>query len=332
MKARVGIIAATMFIAAGCATMQPAAPVEQRIWPIEETGWDFYTPTTTIYTREKADAVIQNTQPHITAFQRAISQTSKINGLIARAVNVTVDKEAIKFVWQWTETVREKTRSTVDTKTDKDTSGAVVRDILKRKGLANLLADSIAGGNMDNTTSTSESYTDRQADRQGTSIVPFEDILFIRNITDVTEEHAFYAVAMYLKNGHYIPILIDNDYDRRKFANAVYSAMRVRGYDTKVRLGLSFQNLTPEEKNNSTIQNGVVISGIDKDSPAALAGLRYLDIISAFNGAPVNIVKDLANCTMNLKRGRTYTVNIIRWERAGDQVNKQSLTIKILPQ
>ena len=69
------------------------------------------------------------------------------------------------------------------------------------------------------------------------------------------------------------------------------------------RLGLGVQDLTPEiaAALRITDKQGVLITGVDPNSPAAEAGLRKGDLILEFNQKPVRGTKDFLNEVKKLK-------------------------------
>ena len=300
----------TGLILSGCVSSlqkEPEPVVEQKIWPdpyIEDMSAElYYAPPATLYPMEKADAIIQNTQPQI---------SQNRDGAVVRAANIVVDKEAIKILWQWTKTVTDVT------KTD------TYRNPTQNEALTDLFLTGEVSGKQ---TGYNKSYTSREIEQMDKTIIPFEDISSLRLSSTTT-------ILIDLKSGQSIPFSVENEYYCRKCIDAVYSAMRARGYDTKLRWGLVCQQtaMTAEQVIDSSVQTGVVITGVRKDSPAEAASLMYMDIIQKFNGTKMNSFSDLEKSLQNCKKGKTYTMEVIRWNRSGDQVDKKNLVVKITPQ
>jgi serine protease Do len=63
------------------------------------------------------------------------------------------------------------------------------------------------------------------------------------------------------------------------------------------RLGISIQDLTPAlaQAMHTNLREGVVVAGVDPNSPAARAGLQPKDIIVAADGRPIATASDLHN-------------------------------------
>ncbi len=310
MKTCSTIAIISVFMFAGCVSpmqKEPEPVVEQKIWPdpyIEGTGGElFYAPPATLYTIEKADSIIQNTQPQI---------SQNRNGTAVRAANIIVDKEAIKILWKWTETVTDVSQT--------DT----YRNPTQEEALTDVFMGKDVSGRQ---TGYNKSFTSRAIEQTDKTIIPFEDISSLRLLSTT-------GMLIDLKSGQNIPINVDNEYYCRKFIDAVYSAMRARGYDTKLRWGLVCQHaaMTAEQMADSTVQKGVVVTGVRKDSAAQAAALMYKDIIQKFNGTPVNSYSDLETCLQNCKKGKIYSMEIIRWTRSGETVSKKTLVVKITPQ
>ena len=79
-------------------------------------------------------------------------------------------------------------------------------------------------------------------------------------------------------------------------------------------LGVTVQELTPElaRQLNATGVEGVVVTRVDGDSPAAEAGLRAGDIISMVNESQVRNVQDFTNAIRNADLGRVVRLRITR--------------------
>jgi serine protease Do len=67
--------------------------------------------------------------------------------------------------------------------------------------------------------------------------------------------------------------------------------------DQLTKLGLSVQTLTPELAKQSGLQGerGVLISGVDPGSPAAMANLQTGDLIVEANRVPITNIGELQN-------------------------------------
>jgi len=80
------------------------------------------------------------------------------------------------------------------------------------------------------------------------------------------------------------------------------------------RLGLGVQDLTPEiaAALGITDKQGVLITAVEPDSPAAEAGLRKGDLILEFNQRPVRDVKGFLNEIKGIKAKATVSFFIKR--------------------
>ena len=80
------------------------------------------------------------------------------------------------------------------------------------------------------------------------------------------------------------------------------------------RLGLGVQDLTPElaAALGITDKHGVLVTGVEPDSPAAEAGLRKGDLILEFNQRPVQDVKSFLNDIQGIKAKSTVSFFIKR--------------------
>jgi membrane-associated protease RseP (regulator of RpoE activity) len=72
--------------------------------------------------------------------------------------------------------------------------------------------------------------------------------------------------------------------------------------------------MTPELRQHfgAPKEAGVLISGVEKDGPAAKAGLKVGDIVTAVDGSQVDSVRDLVRSVRRKKDGDTVKVDVIR--------------------
>lgn len=79
-------------------------------------------------------------------------------------------------------------------------------------------------------------------------------------------------------------------------------------------LGVSLTNLTPElrEHFGAPKDTGVIVESVQKDSPAASAGVRVGDIVLAVDGADVKSSSDLRKALHEKKDGESVRIEILR--------------------
>jgi serine protease Do len=77
------------------------------------------------------------------------------------------------------------------------------------------------------------------------------------------------------------------------------------------KLGLAVRPLTPQERSEAGISQGLVVEQVG--GPAARAGIQPGDVITAVNGTPVKSVQDLRSAADKAKDGIALLV------RRGDQ-------------
>ena len=79
-------------------------------------------------------------------------------------------------------------------------------------------------------------------------------------------------------------------------------------------LGIAAQPLTPElaRAYNTKVRNGVIITGIRQGSPAAKAGLRVGDLITALDGRPVHDISAIKNRIGLVRLGQRLRINVVR--------------------
>lgn len=77
------------------------------------------------------------------------------------------------------------------------------------------------------------------------------------------------------------------------------------------RLGVSVQPLTPQLAEYFRVKSGVLIFSVEADSPAAKAGLKAGDVVTAVDGEPVDDVASIRRAVRNLDKRET-TLSVTR--------------------
>ncbi len=97
-------------------------------------------------------------------------------------------------------------------------------------------------------------------------------------------------------------------------AKAIMRELIDKGKVTRGWLGVVIQDLTPELRKSFdvTVTEGVLISDIQPNSPAAEAGIERGDIVTEYNGAKVRDVNHLRNLVAPTEIGKAVTVKVLR--------------------
>lgn len=102
--------------------------------------------------------------------------------------------------------------------------------------------------------------------------------------------------------------------------------MELRGLDfdgplvaSRPRLGVSVQDLTPQLASYFGATGGVLVTGVNEDSPAARGGLKAGDVIASVNGRDVGSPRELTRELARVDEGEV-TLGIVR--------DKKSSTLK----
>jgi serine protease Do len=97
-------------------------------------------------------------------------------------------------------------------------------------------------------------------------------------------------------------------------AKEILPQLKSKGKVTRGWFGVAVQAVTPELAKSFGLkeQRGVLISQVMKDSPAEKAGLKTGDIITEFDGKPINEMHELPRIAANLPVGKKALVKIIR--------------------
>ena len=79
-------------------------------------------------------------------------------------------------------------------------------------------------------------------------------------------------------------------------------------------LGVYIQNITPElaKALNLNSTKGVLVSKVQKDSPAEKAGLKEEDVILTFNGKSLNNASELSTWVASSSPGQDITLQVLR--------------------
>lgn len=99
-------------------------------------------------------------------------------------------------------------------------------------------------------------------------------------------------------------------------ARSVMDAIVRDGKVTRGWIGVEPQDLSPELAESFGMQpgTGVIISGVLQNGPAAQAGVRPGDVITAVAGRPVTNVAQLLSAVASLQPGTPTTLDVVRRE------------------
>jgi serine protease Do len=78
------------------------------------------------------------------------------------------------------------------------------------------------------------------------------------------------------------------------------------------RLGLSVSDLQPQLAEHFGVKDGVLVTSVAADSPAAKAGVKAGDVITTLNGADVTSSSELRQRTSRLKDGEELSLGLVR--------------------
>jgi serine protease Do len=97
-------------------------------------------------------------------------------------------------------------------------------------------------------------------------------------------------------------------------AKSVVAQLRKNGSVTRGWLGVSMQSLTPSLAKAVGLAEakGVLVDEVTPDSPAAVAGLRQGDVITAYNGRSIQDGRDLALAVADTAAGERASLSVWR--------------------
>ncbi len=99
-------------------------------------------------------------------------------------------------------------------------------------------------------------------------------------------------------------------------ARPIIEALRATGRVDRGWLGVAVQDVAPEEARRGP--RGVLIAGVERGSPAARAGLRQGDVVTAINGEQVETSRALVRGIAAIPPGQTARLSIQRDGRAAE--------------
>jgi serine protease Do len=118
-------------------------------------------------------------------------------------------------------------------------------------------------------------------------------------------------------------------------AISIYNQLVQHGHVTRGSIGITFQ----EDRSRNPVllrelgaPYGIVIEGIEPNSPAARAGLKPGDVVTSVNGHPVHSGSDLVNPIAQTPIGRTVKLGYVRDRKPGEVDLKVADRTQIFPQ
>ncbi|AOX99080.1 DegQ family serine endoprotease [Jeongeupia sp. USM3] len=116
---------------------------------------------------------------------------------------------------------------------------------------------------------------------------------------------------IYSRSGGYMGLSFSIPID---VAMKVAGELKATGKVTRGRIGVSVQDLTDDLAKTFGLPNtnGALVSGVDKDGPAAKAGLKPGDVVLKYNGQPINNTGDLPRFVTDTKPGTTVKLGVWR--------------------
>jgi serine protease Do len=83
------------------------------------------------------------------------------------------------------------------------------------------------------------------------------------------------------------------------------------------RLGIGISDLTPQLGEYFGTKDGILVTSVEADTPAAKAGLKAGDVITSINGKPVADPGQLIESVQSASDGAELTIGYLRDHKAG---------------
>jgi serine protease Do len=105
-----------------------------------------------------------------------------------------------------------------------------------------------------------------------------------------------------------------------KNAQAVVDQLIGKGRVERGWLGVRLQELTSKIARALGLKSdsGAIVALVEPGSPAEMAGIRTSDVVTAFNGQPVNDARDLSRAVASQKPGQQVAMSVYRDGKAQD--------------
>ena len=99
-----------------------------------------------------------------------------------------------------------------------------------------------------------------------------------------------------------------------RFVEFAYQSIREHGKVVWGDPGLKVQGITPSlvQGLHLTQNSGVIVSDVIPESPAAMAGLKILDVITQMDGKPIETVPDYFETLLHKKPGQELAMSVVR--------------------
>jgi serine protease Do len=95
---------------------------------------------------------------------------------------------------------------------------------------------------------------------------------------------------------------------------------RFQMFGTAGRIGIAVDDLSPQLAEYFGTKEGVLVTAVTDNSPAAKAGLKAGDVITSVNGGTVTSAADLRRRAQRLESGEEFTLAVVR--------DKKNVTLK----
>ena len=99
-----------------------------------------------------------------------------------------------------------------------------------------------------------------------------------------------------------------------RMAQSVVRQIVADGHVSRGRIGVVLQPLTPEIARSLDLasEQGALVAEVEPDGPAAAAGLRSGDVVTAFAGRPIRDSRELARAVAETKAGTNVAATVLR--------------------
>lgn len=280
-------------------------------------GW-IYQKMENFFPKDKAEAIVLNMQPYLYQYRG--------ENLLAKAVEVKLEHEAVKISWEWEEDVKESVSQTSTATVEKDVTGDIVKAIFSRNKADMTSALISALTPSPSTTTTTTMVVSKKVTKRNNTIFMLEDM------SNVFVFSNFLNIK--LKSGEEINVVINNEYYRNKWSDALLSLLRHKGLKRDFFLGaIVRKSEIPKHIVKHIGVQGAMVLGVIKNTPAEDIGLEYKDIITKIDNVNVYSGMDLEfylKKTRRIKDKDKINLDVVRISEVDGKISTTTMKKNII--
>jgi hypothetical protein len=277
-----------VLLVCSCVTV-PRQTTPPSIWPQQSTDEELYYLPQKMSSVDEAIGTLKNLQQNFVEWQAGRDFSS-----------LEVDPFGMRAKWAWTETSQQ-------TVYVPSYGGMWVGGYYTP----------IYSGSYQTQTSTQE--------KNDMFVIPLNEIKYLQlwhmpNINNLFK----WGLVVWLENNKQVQLRVSDESYLFKLANAMATIAMERGVKYSMPLGFTLRTLTPQQSQNLGLPpaTGMLVVGVEKNSPAEKLGLQFLDVVLEFDTVPLKNFDDVRRAAKNAiaAKKKVVPIRIIRREKISQPV------------